>query len=72
MLIFIKKNGFNILNKSEAGGLGGGKIKWNYETCKKMSIKFKNRLEFKKKLGRAYETSRKNCWLDEFFPNKHH
>lgn len=31
---FYKKNGFNILNKSEAGGLGGGKIKWSYETCK--------------------------------------
>jgi len=67
---YYREKGFNILNRNDAGGLGGGKIKWTYENCKKISVEYKNRHEFKIKLGRAYEMCRKNCWLDEFFPNK--
>ena len=41
---------------------------WTKENCKEESLKYKNRFEFKKVSGGAYHSSRKNGWLDEFFP----
>ncbi len=35
-----KNNGWNILNKSKTGNLGGVYIKWNYENCKNESLKY--------------------------------
>jgi len=41
---------------------------WTYEHCKEESILSKNREEFSIKSSTAYNYSRKNGWLDEFFP----
>ena len=41
---------------------------WNYERCKEEASKYKTRYELYKTTGNAYEISRKNGWLDEFFP----
>jgi len=41
---------------------------WTKENCQKESLKYKTRLEFRKGTSRAYGSSRKNGWLDEFFP----
>jgi len=38
------------------------------ENCNKESLKYKTRTEFRKGTSRAYGSSRKNGWLDEFFP----
>ena len=42
--------------------------KWNYNTCKEESKKYKSRGEFGTKSQRAYLVSLQNGWLDEFFP----
>ena len=41
---------------------------WTYDTCKKEALKYNNRIDFQKGSSRAYELSRINKWLDEFFP----
>jgi len=41
---------------------------WNYQECKKESLKYSNRNEFSKKAIYVCNVSRKNGWLDEFFP----
>jgi len=62
---FYKKNGWKILNKIKTGGVGGTSIIWNYENCKKESLKYKSRSEFAKNNGSAYYSSIKNKWLDD-------
>lgn len=41
-------------------------IKWTYETCKKESLKYNSRSEFKKKSCSAYSKSIKNKWIESF------
>jgi predicted GIY-YIG superfamily endonuclease len=62
-----KKNGWIILNKNKTGTLGGPHLKWDYESCKKEALKHKNRIKFQEKCSRAYQISRENGWLNEFF-----
>jgi hypothetical protein len=38
---------------------------WGYETCKEEALKFKTKTDFKKGSVTAYETCRKNGWMDE-------
>jgi predicted GIY-YIG superfamily endonuclease len=67
---YYRKDGFNILNKSEAGGLGGGKIKWTYENCKIEASNYSNRSRFSECKRRAYDKCIKEGWLDDFYPKK--
>ena len=57
--------GWNMLNKLKTGGLGGGNLKWDYDSCKEESLKYKTRGEFKKESVGAYLSSHRNGWLDE-------
>ena len=57
----------NILNKNQAGGLGGCRIKWNYENCKEEASKYPNRTTFCKYKRKAYNKCLTEGWLDEFF-----
>lgn len=41
---------------------------WTYDNCKEASTKCKNRNEFYKNFGGGFVVSRKNGWLDIFFP----
>jgi hypothetical protein len=41
---------------------------WTYERCKKESKKYIKKSHFKINNSGAYVSSRKNGWLDEFFP----
>jgi hypothetical protein len=43
---------------------------WNYDRCKEIALKYNKRSHFQKEASRAYTVSRKNNWLDEFFPKK--
>lgn len=45
--------------------------KWWYESCKEEALKYKTRSEFAVKSKGAYDVSRKNGWLDEFYQDKH-
>lgn len=64
---YYREQGFNILNRNDAGGLGGGRVKWNYETCKIEASKYSNRTIFGKLKRRAYDKCIKEGWLDQFF-----
>ena len=41
---------------------------WNYDRCQEIALKYNKRSLFQKEASRAYTVSRKNNWLDEFFP----
>ena len=41
------------------------KIKWTFVNCKKESLIYKTRSTFCKKSNGAYNSARKNGWLDE-------
>ena len=43
-------------------------ISWTYETCKAEAAKYEKRSQFKAGAPGAYTKSKKNGWLDEFFP----
>ena len=43
---------------------------WTYEACKTEAAKYEKRSHFKAAQPSAYTKSRKNGWLDEFFPKK--
>ena len=58
-------NGWNMLNIKKTGGLGGGNLKWDYDSCQKESLKYNSRFEFYKGSSGSYESSRKNGWLDD-------
>ena len=62
-----EKKGFNLLNRSRGGEIGSVSIiEWDYLSCKEESKKYKSRTEFRCKL-RAYNLSKENGWLDEFY-----
>lgn len=42
--------------------------KWDYESCKEEAKKYSTRSVFSKKANGAYDSARRNGWLDEFFP----
>lgn len=43
---------------------------WNYDTCKELASTCNSRSEMKYKNQQAYDVSRKNKWLEEFFGTK--
>jgi hypothetical protein len=58
-------SGWVILNVAKTGSLGGMTIKWTKEKCQEEALKYNSRNEFRKNSSGAYDTSRKNGWLDE-------
>jgi len=66
-LLEYKNNGWNILNKIKTGGIGSTDVKWNKNTCKEESKKYKNITDFMRNSSGAYERARKYGWIDEFF-----
>lgn len=60
-----KKNGWIILNKVKAGGLGMIKINWTKESCHIEALKYTSRLEFQKGCRSAYRFAIHNKIIDE-------
>ena len=62
--------GMKCLNKAVTGvgkGSLGASLKWDYESCKSEAAKYNSREEMKKGNQSAYNSSKKNGWLYEFF-----
>jgi len=57
--------GWKILNIQKSGNLGSKKRKWTKEKCQIEALKYNNRTIFSKKSGSAYNSARKNDWLEE-------
>jgi hypothetical protein len=64
-LNIFKLHGFNILNKTKTGGLGGSNLMWTYDNCKKVIINCKTKNEFRKKYSGAYRSSTRHGWYKE-------
>ena len=60
-----KNEGWNILNKTKTGGLGGNRFKWTKEKCKEEALKYVKRKDFCDNSSGAYRSSLLNNWLDE-------
>ena len=60
-----KKEGWNILNKAKAGGLGGGIIKWTKEKCIEDAKKYLSKNEWVKKSSGAVGAAKKNGWFEK-------
>lgn len=60
-----KMDGWKIINKYKSGAIGSNIIKWDYESCKKEALKYKNRTSFKKNSPSAYKSASINNWLNE-------
>lgn len=66
-IIHYKELGYKILNKTKGGEYGGAYLKWNYNNCKKEAKKYKTVKEFRINKRSAYEKSKKEGWLSEFY-----
>jgi predicted GIY-YIG superfamily endonuclease len=62
---YYKKSGWTLLNKAQAGSLGGTNITWTKDKCAAEANKYKTRADFKKGSRGAYSAVQKNGWLDE-------
>jgi len=63
---YYKDLGYNVLNKTNGGEYGGGYFKCNYDICKEYAEKYTLK-EFRKNKRYAYDKSRKEGWLSDFY-----
>ena len=59
-----KEKGYNILNISKPGGLGGCKTKWTYDMLKDEALKYNTRKSFMKGSSKSYSTAQARGLLD--------
>lgn len=59
-----RNDGWNILNTSKGGGMGGKEIKWTKELIMKEALKYNTRSEFRKKSPKGYDAAIRNNLLD--------
>lgn len=60
-----EEDGYKCLNTAKTGGVGCFNIKWTKDNCEKEAIKYNTRFDFQKYSHSAYNSARKNNWLDE-------
>jgi len=60
-----KIDGWILLNKAKAGGLGGRAKKWTKGKCTAEALLYTSRSEFQQSSGSAYQAAIKNKWLPE-------
>lgn len=58
-----KKNGWNVLNIKQTGGIGGNTLFWNKEECIDAANQCKTKSEFIERFRGAYSSALKNNWL---------
>lgn len=61
-----KKNGWRILNRHKAGGLGWSEKKWTFDNCQKEALKYKTRSDFLNNNPSAYYLAHRNKWVQVF------
>lgn len=62
-----KNNGWIILNKVKTGGIGGDIKYWTKDKCLETAKQFTSRFDFKMHSKGAYDSARKNGWLNECY-----
>ena len=61
-----KNSGWIILNKTGGGSLGGNILKWNYEECKKESLKYNTKKDLMKNSLGCYLRINREKWTELF------
>lgn len=64
-----KDKGYNVLNISKGGGLGGNNMKWTEELLRTESQKYNKKSDFKKYSRGAFEAALKKKILDDICPH---
>lgn len=62
-----RQDGWNILNKADAGGLGGCSKNWKKGEVIVMALKYNQPSEFRRKHSSAFNAAKRNGWLDDIF-----
>lgn len=57
--------GWRILNAVKTGSIGGNVVKWTYEVCKSLALKYQSRRKFKMDYGGAYNAAYTKGWIDD-------
>lgn len=60
-----KRRGWLILNKRRGGQLGTSINKWPFDECVRVAKECETRNDFTKKYGGAYNSARRNGWLEK-------
>jgi len=60
-----KNNGWKVLNVAKTGALGSSIIKWTLDEIQKEALKYKTRNEFAKGSPSAYDSARRQGFLDD-------
>jgi len=60
-----RNDGWILLNKQKAGGIGGHELKWTKEKCREVALKCQTKTEFVENFSGAYSSASCNKWLDE-------
>jgi len=60
-----RREGWTILNKAKAGGLGGNTIKWTLKACLADAKRFSSKKEWAEKSSGAWDAARKNKWINQ-------
>jgi predicted GIY-YIG superfamily endonuclease len=60
-----KNNGWTVLNKAKAGGLGACKRIWTKDAVEQEAKKYNNRIDFKKGNRSAYVIAVREGWMDD-------
>jgi hypothetical protein len=60
-----RQEGWTILNKAKAGGLGGCSKRWTKDEVKSIALNYNNPTEFRAKHSSAFNAAKRNNWLDE-------
>jgi predicted GIY-YIG superfamily endonuclease len=62
-----KESGWTILNKVKTGGIGGDTLYWTYDKCLEESKKYTRRVDFNRKSKGAYESAKRNSWIEDMY-----
>lgn len=60
-----RENGFILLNKAEAGSLGGSPLRWTLEECKADAAKYSTKRSWLKNSSGAHHAASRRGWLDK-------
>jgi predicted GIY-YIG superfamily endonuclease len=64
-----EKHNWIVLNKIKTGGIGGDILYWTKERCLTEGLKFTRRSDFNLHSKGAYDSAKRNGWLNEIYLN---
>jgi len=60
-----KNDGWELINIREGGNLGGGYLKWTFEKCQELALKYNTKKDFYKNERNCHEAARRQGYLND-------